>query len=167
VGGVTVIDDTYNASIRSVQAALREAGETPLPPGGRRFLVLGDLLELGEHSAPIHRQIGTEAVRNGTFAGLISVGPESRRAAEAAAGERGAAEVRAESLERVEEVAARLAALLAPGDLVLFKASRGVALDRAAEELRRLLGANGAAAPAGGKEKEAGGIRECCSISIN
>ena len=167
IAGVTVIDDTYNASIRSVQAALGEAGEIPLPPGGRRFLVLGDLLELGGKSAGIHREIGREVARSGAFAGIISVGAESRCAAEAASGEGVSASFRAESLERVEDVAGRLEGLLEPGDLVLFKASRGVALDRAAEALRRLLGARqGPAAEAGGKDTETGRIGACCSTSI-
>ena len=167
IAGVTVIDDTYNASIRSVQAALGEAGEIPLPPGGRRFLVLGDLLELGGKSAGIHREIGREVARSGAFAGIISVGAESRCAAEAASGEGVSASFRAESLERVEDVAGRLEGLLEPGDLVLFKASRGIALDRAAEALRRLLGARqGPTAEAGGKDTEAGRIGACCSTSI-
>src|SRR5262249_45450606 len=114
-----------------------------LRAGGRRFLVLGDLLELGESSARIHEELGREVARDGRFAGLVTVGPESRRAASAAS--EAAAEFAVASLGRVEEVADRLVALLAPGDLVLFKASRGVALDRAVEEVRRRLASRAAA----------------------
>jgi UDP-N-acetylmuramoyl-tripeptide--D-alanyl-D-alanine ligase len=192
-GGVTLVDDTYNASHLSTLAALEEAGEIPaVRPGGRRFLVLGDLLELGQLSEEIHREIGRQAARGGQFAGVISVGKESRWAALAAGEEPrppdpggGAAAERLQlfSLGSVEEVAPLLEELLQPGDLVLFKASRAVGLERAVDEMRRRLeirpragapreaeapsprGLEGASVP-GTREPE-GGRAACSTISIS
>jgi UDP-N-acetylmuramoyl-tripeptide--D-alanyl-D-alanine ligase len=155
VAGVVVIDDTYNASVRSVRAALRETAEIPLPDRGRRFLVLGDLLELGDRSAEIHRGIGREVAESRLFEGLFTVGEESRLASGAAlAVSRGRLAVR--HFDRPEDVAPGLGGLLAPGDLVLFKASRGIGLERAAEEVRRRL-----------RSGEQEGVRACSTISMS
>ena len=148
-------------------------------PGGRRFLVLGDLLELGSFSREIHREIGREVVTGGRFAGLIAVGAESHEAAQGAedalSGKAGEPPFLVKRLEGVTEVTDCLAGLLGPQDLVLFKASRAVGLDRAVEETRDYLGG---VQPSGenrsGKNKKykpddatAGGGRGACStISI-
>jgi UDP-N-acetylmuramoyl-tripeptide--D-alanyl-D-alanine ligase len=138
--GITLIDDTYNASHRSVLVAIEEAGELALAAGGRRFLVLGDLLELGALSEEIHRELGERAARDGAFQGLIAVGKESRPAADAfQAARNGSGQGQIHRLDRVEDAAALLKDLLEPGDLVLFKASHAVGLERAVEETRRAL----------------------------
>ncbi len=140
--GVTLIDDTYNASHRSVLAALDEAGELPVgTPQGRRILVLGDLLDLGTSSEGIHAEIGRRAATCGRFHGLAAVGQESRFAARAfeEAARASGGSIDAWYFETVEQVAPFLASRLSVGDLALFKASRAVGLDRAVEETRRLL----------------------------
>ncbi len=173
IGGVVVIDDTYNASHSSVLSALKEAGEIPLPPGGRRFLVLGDLLELGQKSREIHQEIGREVARNRRFAGLITVGIESRAAAQGAADTEEGFFLSLATLSRVEEAAPYLEGILAPGDLVLLKASRGVGLERAADELRErlgMLGDDGSVIQAHGSKavnQLEGGLTKCSSISIS
>ena len=55
--GAWLIDDSYNANPSSVNAALQVLGELP----GRRWLVLGDMAELGEHAPDSHREMGTLA----------------------------------------------------------------------------------------------------------
>ncbi|MBI3751317.1 MAG: UDP-N-acetylmuramoyl-tripeptide--D-alanyl-D-alanine ligase [Chloroflexi bacterium] len=128
VGGVTLIDDAYNASPPSVIAALDLLAGLP----GRRVAVLGEMLELGRGSAAGHRDAGTAAAA--TVDLLVTVG----------AGARGiAAGAREAGLDpsRVVEVRDRDAALdllvkrLQPGDVILVKASRGVELDRLVEGL--------------------------------
>lgn len=129
--GATLVDDTYNASPISVAAALDFLAETP-GVRGRRLAVLGDMLELGPDEERLHREIGARAAR--VLDGLVAVGPRGRWIADAA---------RAGGLERVAtandhaEAAEIVERTLAPGagDLLLLKASRGIALDRVVDRL--------------------------------
>lgn len=127
LGGVELLDETYNASPEAVLAAL----ELLAAPGGacegRRYAVLGTMLELGERSLELHRQVAGRARALG-LDGLVIV------AAEAEAQEMLAAAAGLPRLARAatpEEAAAVLLDWLEPGDRVLLKASRGVALERA------------------------------------
>ncbi len=132
-GGATLVDDTYNASPVSVLAALDFLAETPLPAGRRRIAVLGDMLELGPDEEQLHREVGDRAGR--AVDALIAVGERGWWIAEAAAA---AGLARVITASDASEAAAAVERDLAPGpgDLVLLKASRGVALDRAVDLLR-------------------------------
>ncbi len=183
--GVTLIDDTYNASHSSVLAAMEEAGDLPVgAPQGRRILILGDLLELGPSSEGIHAEIGRRAATCGRFHALAVVGRDSRfaaRACEDSARDSGGS-IDVWAFETVEQVAPFLALRLAAGDLALFKASRAIGLDRAVDETRRLLllrsegaSANGDGSSADGSGEagaavpatKRGGRASCSTISIN
>ena len=126
VSGATVIDDTYNASPVSVSAALDFLAETPVPAGGRRYAVLGDMLELGPDEERLHREIGVRAA--GAVDGLLAVGERGRWIAEAA---RGAGLQRVDTAPDATTAVDALDRLLAPGpgDVLLVKGSRGVELD--------------------------------------
>jgi UDP-N-acetylmuramoyl-tripeptide--D-alanyl-D-alanine ligase len=130
--GATLVDDTYNASPVSVAAALEFLAETPVPAGGRRMAILGDMLELGPDEERLHREIGARAASAADA--LVTVGERGRWIAEGARSA-GAAQVR-EADDPAEAVAV-LERDLAPGpaDLVLLKASRGIGLERAVELL--------------------------------
>lgn len=134
VGGVVLVDDTYNANPASMGAALDEIAATVTD--GRRVLVMGDMAELGDLTDEAHERLGRRAA--GCVDVLWTVGPRARRAAEAAlrAGLPRARIVVSESLDRALEGPAFLPA---PGDVVLLKASRVVALDRLAAALRTAL----------------------------
>jgi UDP-N-acetylmuramoyl-tripeptide--D-alanyl-D-alanine ligase len=132
LGGVQVLDETYNASPEAVLASLELlAGQ----PARRRYAVLGTMLELGERSVALHRQVARRAVELG-LDGLVLVVSGAEAEAMAAA---------AQTLPRLaraddpEQAAACLAGWLQPGDAVLLKASRGVALERLLDPLARLL----------------------------
>jgi UDP-N-acetylmuramoyl-tripeptide--D-alanyl-D-alanine ligase len=131
--GATIIDDTYNASPVSVDAALRFLAETPVAAGGRRVAVLGDMLELGPDEERLHREIGHLAAR--TVDELVAVGT---RGAWIAEGARAAGLARIHRADDAESAASELDRHVAPGvgDLVLVKGSRGVALDRLVGLLR-------------------------------
>ncbi len=131
-GGATVVDDTYNASPVSVRAALAFLAETPLAAGRRRLAVLGDMLELGPDEERLHREIGAEAAR--ILDALVAVGPRGRWIAEAA---RAAGLGSVTEADDADEAARVVERDLAPGvgDLLLVKASRGIALDRVVEAL--------------------------------
>ena len=121
-GGLTVLDETYNASPEAVLAALDLLATQP----GRRFAVLGSMLELGESSVELHRRVAERAVERG-LDGLVVVsgGAEAQAMAEAAA-----ALPRLAVVDTPEQAADPLASWLRSGDVVLLKASRGVALER-------------------------------------
>ncbi|MFN4867027.1 MAG: UDP-N-acetylmuramoyl-tripeptide--D-alanyl-D-alanine ligase [Cyanobium sp.] len=131
LGGLTVLDETYNASPEAVLAAL----DLLASQDGRRFAVLGTMLELGEQSERLHRQVAERARQRG-LDGLVVVasGAEAAAMAEAAAGL-----PRLAVVESPEQAAGPLAAWLAPGAVLLLKASRGVALERLLPLLEDLL----------------------------
>jgi UDP-N-acetylmuramoyl-tripeptide--D-alanyl-D-alanine ligase len=135
VAGVEVLDETYNASPESMLAALELLAHQPLAAGGRRYAVLGTMLELGEHSLALHRQVA-ERAKQLRLDGLVIVdaGAEGEAMQAAAAGL-----ARLERVAEPEAAAAPLGAWLCPGDVVLLKASRAVALER----LLPLLGCSG------------------------
>jgi UDP-N-acetylmuramoyl-tripeptide--D-alanyl-D-alanine ligase len=130
--GATVVDDTYNASPVSVAAALSFLGETPVPAGGRRMAVLGDMLELGPDEERLHREIGAAAAR--IVDGLVAVGPRGRWIADAARAAGLGTVLEADDAEAAAELLDRELAP-GPGDLVLVKGSRGVALDRTVDRI--------------------------------
>ena len=137
VAGVTIVDDSYNASPASVRAALDLLAGLE----GRRIAVLGTMLELGDGHDEGHRAVGAAAADVADL--LVVVGDE---AAGIVGGARAAGLPR-DSIVPVADRDTALAALrsrLRSGDVVLVKASRGVALDLLVDDLRAEL----AAAPA-------------------
>ena len=79
---LTVIDDTYNASVQSVMAAIDTLSVMP----GYRVLAFGDMGELGTDAVSLHRQIGEHA-RLRKLDAVLTVGDLSRHAADAASGQ--------------------------------------------------------------------------------
>jgi UDP-N-acetylmuramoyl-tripeptide--D-alanyl-D-alanine ligase len=130
---VTLVDDTYNASPRSVVAALDLLAGLP----GRRGAVLGEMLELGDAGAEGHRAVGEAAAR--TVDWLVVVGQGAAGIAEGAlaAGMEPARIVRVRDAETALET---IPPRLRDGDVILLKASRGIALERVVDGLRRELG---------------------------
>lgn len=121
-GGVTLVDDSYSASPASTLAALELLAELP----GRRLALLGDMRELGELSAEWHRQVGHRAADLVDV--LYTIGTLSRTIAEAALSN-GAAPDSVRHVNSAEEGAVALAKELRPGDVLLVKGSRAMALE--------------------------------------
>jgi UDP-N-acetylmuramoyl-tripeptide--D-alanyl-D-alanine ligase len=120
--GATLIDDTYNASPASSLAALNLLAELD----GRRIVVLGDMLELGEIEEEAHRTVGRRVAEVADL--LISVGPRARWIAEEARiSGMGAGQIT--TIETNAEAIALLNSLMRSGDKVLIKGSRGVAME--------------------------------------
>jgi UDP-N-acetylmuramoyl-tripeptide--D-alanyl-D-alanine ligase len=128
-GGVTLVDDSYNASPRSVVAALELLGGLP----GRRGAVLGEMLELGEASEDAHRTVGEAAAR--TLDWLVVVGRDATAIAEGAL-DAGMDPGQITTARDADAVLATLPPRLRSGDVVLIKASRGIGLDRLVDGLR-------------------------------
>ncbi|MGE0710509.1 MAG: UDP-N-acetylmuramoyl-tripeptide--D-alanyl-D-alanine ligase [Planctomycetota bacterium] len=135
VGGVTLIDDTYNANPESVAAALDALAALRAPE--QRVVVLGAMLELGAASEELHRAVGARVAALGA-ARLVVVGPEAEAIAQGAVA-RGFPPEQALAASDCEEAARLAVAAAAPGAAVLFKASRGARLERALEAARDLI----------------------------
>ena len=123
--GATLLVDTYNANPESTAAALETLDAWP--DATRRIAVLGDMLELGEGAAALHRETAARIRR----AELWAVGSHAADYATGVTRARVAPRV----FEELEGLKRELAAALAPGVVVLLKASRGMRLERALEGL--------------------------------
>lgn len=130
-GGITVINDAYNANPESMRAALRTLRS--MAAGRRTWAVLGEMRELGDRTVEEHDAIGRLAVRL-DISRLLCVGPATRVMHLGASNEGSWGD---ESLHvaDIDEAIALLRRELAPGDVVLVKASRSVGLERVAEAL--------------------------------
>jgi UDP-N-acetylmuramoyl-tripeptide--D-alanyl-D-alanine ligase len=118
-GGVTVVNDCYNANPMSMRAALEHLAASPAE---RRIAVLGAMAELGPGAAGYHREVGRRAAELGIDL-LVTVGEEALPYAERFDGE-------TRAVRTPEEAGALLEELARPGDRVLVKASRSVGLER-------------------------------------
>ncbi|MCU0794814.1 MAG: UDP-N-acetylmuramoyl-tripeptide--D-alanyl-D-alanine ligase [Akkermansiaceae bacterium] len=118
--GITVFDDTYNANPESMAAAIDTLGDVPVGPGGKRHIVMGRMGELGPHAAEAHLAAGRLARSRGLEVSVV--GPGAEGMAQGAGG--------APHYATADDAAAALTALLKPGDVVLFKASRSAALEQ-------------------------------------
>jgi UDP-N-acetylmuramoyl-tripeptide--D-alanyl-D-alanine ligase len=141
-GGITLVNDCYNANPMSMRAAIDDLAETA---PARRLAVLGDMLELGPEAGPaLHREVAEHASARGVEV-LVTVGPLAAEMAGAFAGE----------AHRVPDAAAAgelLEGLLREGDTVLVKGSRGVGLERVAQMLTA-AGAGHADRPGAGRDR--------------
>lgn len=113
-----IIDDSYNANPGSVRAAI----EVLAAHEGKRILVLGDMAELGEHSAELHRELGARARERG-IERLMTLGPLSAGTAETF-GEG------ASAYQTHEEIIEALKGELDEHTRVLIKGSRSTGMDR-------------------------------------
>ena len=122
IDGWVAIDDTYNAGPDSMAAALDLLASLP----ARRVAVLGEMLELGPESGALHRAVGARAA--GAADLLVPLGEGARAIGEGALAA-GMPPDRVRMLPDLDAALADLPALLHPGDVVLFKASRGLGMD--------------------------------------
>ncbi len=120
---IRLYDDTYNANPGSVRAAIAFLEAVP----GERWLVLGDMAELGPDSPAMHREMG-EIARQAGISRLHCVGPQSRAAAEGFG-------ANAEWHETVPALAAAVEAAVRPGITVLVKGSRSMGMERVVQAL--------------------------------
>ncbi len=131
--GVTVIDDSYNAS----PAATRRALEVLRTTGGagRKVAVLGEMLELGDRAIALHQDVGRAAAA-ARLDVLLTVGGAAAGALADAAVAGGLARERTRHVATSDEAADLAASLVQAGDLVLVKGSRGVRTDMVVDRLK-------------------------------
>jgi len=138
VGGITVIDDCYNASPESMRAAIDVLVSMAAKKNTRPAALLGDMLELGDYSRLMHDQLGQYAAQM-QVQKLFCYGNMADIVAEAAI-KKG---IRAENVfvsvdtRDAQGMADMILGTLEPGDILLVKASRGIAAERVIECMKK------------------------------
>ena len=128
-----LIDDTYNSSPQAAKAALDILSRIKIDPGANKYVVLGDMLELGSYSEEDHRLLGHTFVKLG-LSHLIAVGPQAMNIIKGAR-EAGLKDNYIWHLDKADQVAPFLIPKLKSGDIILLKASQGVRLEKAVKAL--------------------------------
>jgi len=130
VGESFILDDTYNASPLAVEMALNTLNEVKTK--GRKIAVLGDMLELGKHSADEHRKVGEKA--RGIADLIVTVGIRAKFIAEGAR-EAGFNERNIHEFAESREAGRFLLDIIQKGDLILVKGSQSIRAERVVEEI--------------------------------
>ena len=136
LGSITLLNDCYNSNPEALRSMIRTLAARPTT--GRRILVAGEMLELGEQGPELHAACGSAAVEAGLDA-VVGVRGNAQHLASAAC----AGGVASLFLPNAEAAGRWMAAHLRPGDLVLIKGSRGVHLERALEILKTEIASSG------------------------
>jgi UDP-N-acetylmuramoyl-tripeptide--D-alanyl-D-alanine ligase len=126
-----VLDETYNAGLESMLAALHLLAQTP---GKRHIAILGTMKELGEQSAALHQQVG-RTVEQLKLDRLVLMVDDPEAGAIAS----GVTSVPTECFSDRDTLVKDLSAWVQPGDRLLFKASRSVGLDRVVQQFREVM----------------------------
>ncbi|MGB3512865.1 MAG: UDP-N-acetylmuramoyl-tripeptide--D-alanyl-D-alanine ligase [Microcoleaceae cyanobacterium] len=130
---IVILDESYNAGLESMIAALKLLAETP---GERHIAVLGTMKELGEKSALFHQQVGN-VVRDLNIDGLF-IFADFESAQAMATGAAGLQFIQVENIgseDAHQKLAKYLQGFLKAGDRLLFKASHSVALNKVVDVL--------------------------------
>lgn len=134
--GIIIMDDSYNSNPASLAAAVDAFMEINIH--GRCWLVLGDMLELGEQSEELHSGAGITCGRAGVD-GIFTLGEKTVELSRTAAVQRKAPPHITHFID-ADNLAAHLNTLLEPGDGVLIKGSRGMQMERVIEALEGIRG---------------------------
>lgn len=128
-----ILDDSYNASPASMQAAIDVLCAQTFRPESRRVAVLGDMLEMGFYSEKGHRQVGRYAAEHPVDV-LVGVGKDAAWIVEEAKKIRPT--LTTYSFENTETLTKKLFSLLRADDIILLKASRRMALDTVVQMIK-------------------------------
>ncbi|MGB7266566.1 MAG: UDP-N-acetylmuramoyl-tripeptide--D-alanyl-D-alanine ligase [Terracidiphilus sp.] len=135
IAGATILNDSYNSNPEALRSMIRTLAARPAD--GRRILVAGEMLEMGEHGLAAHTACGQAAAEAGLDIVVAVQGNAEHLATAACAGG-----VSAIFLRDAEAAGQWLVQNLHPGDVVLVKGSRGVHLERAIDIARKQLAAS-------------------------
>jgi UDP-N-acetylmuramoyl-tripeptide--D-alanyl-D-alanine ligase len=135
--GARLVDDSYNASPAAVDAMLAALAATPVT--GRRVAVLGEMLELGDSSRPLHEACGRAAVAAG-ISELVVVGGPTADGLMDGARAAGLAPAHLHRFLSSAEAGETVAHLIGAGDVALVKGSRGTRTDLIVDRVIALVG---------------------------
>ena len=137
---ITIVEDCYNASPESMIAAVDVLGEYSRRTGSRSIAVLGTMLDLGSDSPALHRKVG-EHLPKKKIDRLFTLGQEADQIAVGAL-QKGMTNGQIEMnscADDAEKTAQALLSELKKGDVVLFKASRAIGMERVIDYLKERL----------------------------
>jgi UDP-N-acetylmuramoyl-tripeptide--D-alanyl-D-alanine ligase len=131
-----LVDESYNANVASMNAALELYGHLA-PPGGRKLVVLGDMLEMGPQGPVLHASLAEAGIRSGATH-VYLVGPVMRTLADELAqrAERDRDSPGVTHVQAVAEIIEPVLSALAYGDAVMVKGSNGVRLASLVKAIR-------------------------------
>ena len=141
IRGATIINDAYNSNPTAMRAALELLREFDAP--GRRIVVSGDMGELGDESAALHWELGKQVVDVGAGRPVDRLRSVLRDTSSAARVPRGCRASARDCCENVDEALPYLGQAILPGDVVLVKGSRMMAMERVVDEALRTISCNG------------------------
>jgi UDP-N-acetylmuramoyl-tripeptide--D-alanyl-D-alanine ligase len=127
---LVLVDESYNANVASMNAAM-EVFAAVTPPGGKKLLVLGDMLELGEQGPALHQSLKNAVLSTGATQ-VFLVG----RTIEALAEDLDESLVAGQS-RRIEDLMEPILSSLAFGDAIMVKGSKGVRLASLVEQIKQ------------------------------
>lgn len=134
--GVTVIDDSYNSSPSALQRSLEVIARSWAT---RRIAVIGEMLELGDLSTPLHQECGGAAATSRLWR-LVTIGGDPARALGEAAIDAGMPRQSVIHFDSSIEAAPAVSSMVTSGDVVLVKGSRGTRTDLVVERLTAVFG---------------------------
>ncbi len=137
-GGITLVNDTYNANPDSAKASAELLSLANIK--GRAFLVLGEMGELGKKSASLHKKLGhyIASIEN---LNLYTLGIMAENVAKGAS-EKGMTSKNIHSFKTEQALIKKLSSEVEKKDVVLFKASRSVGMERLIQEFRKKIKEN-------------------------
>lgn len=121
---ITLVDESYNANPASMRAALELLSLAKPGEGGRRIAVLGDMLELGDHSEKLHADLANE-VRKAEADLVFLGGPEM-----AALARKLESQTEVHYAADTDELGAAVLAMIGAGDVIMVKSSKGIGFSR-------------------------------------
>jgi UDP-N-acetylmuramoyl-tripeptide--D-alanyl-D-alanine ligase len=136
LGNAIVISDCYNANPASMKNALDLLVQVSGQHFGRKVFICGPMMELGEHSQYLHRELGEQIALSGVDL-LLATGPFARIVADAAMAV-AHTPINAHCFENVYSLCDNLSDFVKPDDIILVKGSRVARLELAVERLRQL-----------------------------
>ncbi len=131
--GIKIINDAYNASPQSMQAAINVLEE--ISSGSRSIAVLGDMFEMGDMSKDLHYSVG-EFIKNKKVNYIITVGQDSGMISQAVA-DSGNGEIKLRHFESNKEALKYILGIVMPGDYILIKGSRGMKMEEIADGIMK------------------------------
>jgi UDP-N-acetylmuramoyl-tripeptide--D-alanyl-D-alanine ligase len=131
--GIKIINDAYNASPQSMQAAINVLEE--ISSGSRSIAVLGDMFEMGNMAQDLHYSVGS-FIKDKKIDYLVTVGQNSRKISQAVA-DSGNSTMKLHHFENNQEALNYILGIIKPGDYILIKGSRGMKMEEIADGIMK------------------------------